>query len=221
MVESAQFDDDRVNFHRVNRFGSAPDRPGGIVASPLDKAIAINGYDEKYDGCSCYEDIDLTARLERAGVRWVRDDAVVATAHAHGPRLGQPRCALLVWMLAEARRQSGGPDALLANIPWTAAELAAFTTCGRELTPPRCWRTTRNEPPVGEYGGQCDYDPDVVWDLEHEDTGAERALRTAYRFEPEVVREIRTTYETQPWFSLAMARRDGVNSPQPQPQAKE
>lgn len=189
--------------------------PGGIISYPLDKAIAINGYDEKYDGCSCYEDIDLTARLELAGVQWARDELVVATAHAHGPRLGQPRCALLVWMLAEARRQTNASDALRGNVPWTADELAAFATCGRELNPPRCWRTVRNEPPVGEYGGQCDYDPDVVWDLEHEDTEAERAVRTAYRFEPEVVREIRTTYEAVPWFDLATARQHGVNSPQP------
>lgn len=190
--------------------------PGGIVSYPLAAAIAINGYDEKYDGCSCYEDIDLTARLELAGVSWARDEAVVATAHTHGPRTGQPQCALLVWFLTEARRGAGGPDALRGNTPWTPAELAAFGTCGRELTPPRCWRTVRNEPPVGEYGGQCDYDPDVVWSLEHEDTEVERAEREAYLFEPEVVREIRTTYETHPWFDLAMARRDSVNSPQPQ-----
>ena len=189
--------------------------PGGIVAYPLHTAIAINGYDEKYDGCSCYEDIDLTARLELAGVQWVRDEAVVATAHAHSPRLGQPQCALLVWMLNEARRAAGAPDALRANVPWTAEELAAFGTCGRELTPPHCWRTVRNEPPVGEYGGQCDYDPDVVWSLEHEDTEAERIEREAYLFEPEGVREIRTTYETTPWLDLATMRQQGVISPQP------
>jgi hypothetical protein len=195
--------------------------PGGIVSYPLATAIAINGYDEKYDGCSCYEDIDLTARLELAGVSWTHDDAVVATAHAHGPRTGQPRCALLVWLLNEARRQTNAPDALRANVPWTTAELAAFTTCGRELPSPRCWRTVRNEPPVGEYGGQCDYDPDVTWDPEHDETEAERAVRAAYRFEPEVVRAIRTAYETQNWFDLAMARQDSVNSPSTQPQAKE
>jgi len=198
-----------------NRLVDTTYHPGGIVSYPLHTAIAINGYDEKYDGCSCYEDIDLTARLELAGVQWVHDEAVVATAHPHGPRVGQPRCALLVWMLAEARRAACGPDALQANAPWTPEELAAFTTCGRELTPPRCWRTVRNEPPVGEYGGQCDYDPDVVYDPEHDDTETERALRAAYRFEPEAVREIRTTYETQPWLNLALARQQGVNSPQP------
>jgi glycosyltransferase involved in cell wall biosynthesis len=182
--------------------------PGGIVAYPLDKAIEINGYDEKYDGASSYEDIDFTARLELAGVQWVRDEAVSATLHApHGDRVGQPRCSLLIWMLAETRRAAG--------VPWTAAELAAFTSCGRELTPPRCWRNVQHDPRVGLYGGQCDYDDDLVIEPEKESESV-RALRAAYRFEPEVVRTICTTYETRDWFDLAMARQQGVNSPEPQ-----
>jgi len=196
------------------------DHPGGILAYPLATAIAINGYDERYDGSSCFEDIDFSARLERAGVRWVRDEAVVATCHAlHAPRLAQPKCALLVWLLNEARRASGDAGSLEANLPWSDAELAAFGTCGRELNPPRCWRMVRHGPPVGEYGGQCDYDEELDFPPEIENETA-RMVRTSLRVEPETVRAIRTAYETRPWLDLATARREnGVDSPQTEDRA--
>ena len=184
---------------------AAGDHPGGIVSYPLAAAVAVNGYDERYDGAAAYEDVDFTTRLERAGVHWARDDEVVATGYLHAPRRAQPKCALLVWLLSEERRRRGGPDALRGNVPWTPAELDAFATCGRERRPPRCWRTVRTDPRVGEYGGQCDYDEDLVFDPEHE-TEAARAVRVGYQQEPAVVRLIRTTYETRPWLDLAAER---------------
>jgi hypothetical protein len=196
---------------REQRFGApwhfdTGHHPGGIVAYPLDRALAINGYDERYDGCGAYEDIDFTARLELAGVTWVRDDAVVATLHApHAQRPAQPKCGLLVWLLNRARRQAGSDGALLGNQPWTSDELCAFETCGRAAQPPCCRYTLQHDPRVGTYGGQCDYGDNLNGD-ETDEPAAARAVRLGYQTEPPAVRRVRTTYETQPWLSLAAAR---------------
>ena len=196
---------------REQRFGApwgldTGHHPGGIVSYPLDRAIAINGYDERYDGAAAYEDFDFTARLELAGVRWVRDEAVVASLRApHGARSTQPKCGLLVWTMNHERRACGGVDALRANLPWTADELHSFETCGRQKNPPRCWRTVRTVARVGEIGGQCDYGDNLNADEDDEPESA-RTARLALRVEPEAVRSIRTGYETRPWFDLAAER---------------
>jgi len=196
---------------REQRFGApwhfdTGHHPGGIVTYPLDRAIAINGVDERYDGCAAYEDIDFTARLELAGVTWTRDEEVVASLHApHARRHSQPKCGMLVWLLNRARRQASGALALQANQPWTLDELHAFETCGREANPPCCRYTLQHDPHVGEYGGRCDYGDNLDGD-EDDEPEELRAIRLGYRTEPEAVRRIRTTYETRPWFDLACAR---------------
>jgi hypothetical protein len=193
---------------REQRFGApwgfdCGHHPGGIIAYPLDRAIAINGYDERYDGAAAYEDFDFSARLELAGVSWVRDDDVVATLHApHAARRAQPKCGLLVWCLNRARRATGE---LRGNAPWTVEELHEFTNCGRELASPICWRTLRHDPHIGTFGGQCDYGENLNAD-EDAELPELKALRLGLRIEPEAVRSIRTNYETRPWFDLTAER---------------
>jgi hypothetical protein len=106
---------------------AAAEPVGGLCAYPLATAVALNGWDERYDGCSG-GDVDFTLRLRLAGVRLVRNPAVAATGHDHGTRTApHPRCWRVVDALGAARRAAG---ALRACAPWTAAELAAFAACG-------------------------------------------------------------------------------------------
>lgn len=101
---------------------------GGVCCYPLAAAVAVNGWDERFDGCSG-GDIDFTARLRAAGVAFVRDPAVAVTGWDHGARAwAHPRCWRLALHLAERRRADGD---LRANAPWTAAELAAWAACAR------------------------------------------------------------------------------------------
>ena len=101
---------------------------GGLCAFPLAAAVALNGWDERFDGCSG-GDVDFTWRLRLAGVRLARHPDVAATGHDHGGRAAaHPRCWRVVCALGDARRAAG---ALRACEPWTAAERAAFATCGQ------------------------------------------------------------------------------------------
>ena len=191
----------------VQRFrapGMSDDLPGGILAFPLAAAVGINGVCERYDGCAGYEDVDFSRRLSAVGVEWARDDPDAhVVGHQHEPRLAQPRCGLLVWLLNEARRAAGGARALLGCEPWSADELAALEGCGRELDPPRCARTVKHDPRVGEYGGQCDYDEDLAFEQESEPT---RAARVGLRRPSALVKLVQRTYEARPWLDLAAER---------------
>lgn len=101
---------------------------GGVCAYPLAVAVAINGWDERFDGCSG-GDVDFTWRLRAAGVAFVHDAEVAVAGHPHGGRTAtHPRCWRVALDLAERRRAAGR---LRANAPWTAAELAAWASCGR------------------------------------------------------------------------------------------
>ena len=193
----------------VQRFrapGMSDDLPGGILAFPLAAAVGINGVCERYDGCAGYEDVDFARRLSAVGVEWARDDPDAhVVGHRHAPRGAQPRCGLLVWLLNEARRARGGARALLGCEPWSADELAALEGCGRELEPPRCARTVKHDPRVGEWGGQCDYDEDLVFDPDQESERARR-MRVGFRHPSELVKLIQRTYEARPWLDLAAER---------------
>ncbi len=136
---------------------------GGILAYPLEAAIAINGMDERFDGGSC-GDIDFFARLRlhmqaTSTGRFVSDPGVAVVGYGHGGRtLAHPRCERLGWFLAQRRWER----TLCANEPWSAAELETWVTCGRELTPRVCTLS----------GAPCDYhepEPEAVG-----------AIRTAY-----------------------------------------
>lgn len=193
---------------RPQRFrapGLADDLPAGILAFPLDVAVRVNGFCERYDGCSGYEDVDFSRRMTLAGVRWWREDPdAYVVGHKHEPRLAQPRCGLLHWLLAEERRAAGGPRALLGCEPWSAAELAALATCGRQLDRPVCHRTVREHPGVGRYGGQCDYDEEL--DFGTDESARARAVRVAFRRPSDFVQHVQRTYESRPWFDLAAER---------------
>ena len=118
---------------------------GGLCAYPLAAAVALNGWDERFDGGSG-GDVDFSARLRLHGVRLARDPTVVATGHDHGGRqAAHPRCWRIVGALGEQRRARGE---LCANAPWTVPELEAFATCGRGERV--CWYT----------GFACEYNDD-------------------------------------------------------------
>ena len=105
------------------------DNVGGMVSFPLADAIAINGWDERFDGCRLSEDVDTNRRLMKHGVRFWRDDDVWMQGLYHAPsRAKHLRCPILVMELSERRR---GRGELRGNVPWSADELAMFETCGR------------------------------------------------------------------------------------------
>lgn len=102
---------------------------GGLTSYPLAAAVAINGWDERFDGGKGGEDCDFFDRLRRSGVRFVRDAEVAAVGHPHdGRQLLHPQCHKLVCELGLRRRLAGR---LRANEPWTHDELDAFENCGR------------------------------------------------------------------------------------------
>lgn len=55
------------------------------VSAPLDKVLEVNGFDETYHGGSGLDDVDLGARLYRAGVKFAIDTSctVYHIDHAH------------------------------------------------------------------------------------------------------------------------------------------
>ena len=112
---------------------------GGLTSYPLAAALAVNGWDERFDGGSG-GDIDFFDRTRRWGVAYVRDALVVATGFGHGPRTApHPRCWRLVWDISLARRAT----TLRGNDPWSQADLERWRTCGRDrgmckLTRGRC-----------------------------------------------------------------------------------
>ena len=117
---------------------------GGILSYALKDAIAVNGWDERFDGGSG-GDIDFFDRLRRHGVEFITDDGVAVVGHGHGTRtLSHPRCWRLNWNLAQKRRGS----TLRGNEPWTPDEMQTWTTCGRQELPRVC----------SVSGGACDYD---------------------------------------------------------------
>jgi hypothetical protein len=130
---------------------------GGLTSYPLTIAVAINGWDERFDGSSG-GDCDFFDRCRRSGVRFVRDGEVMALGHPHGVRqLAHPRCEKLVCDVGLNRR---GDGLLRANEPWTHAELDAFEHCGR------------NENDCALTGFTCDYtEPEGM---------RERAIRLEY-----------------------------------------
>lgn len=106
------------------------DLAGGVCSYPLWAAVALNGWDERYDGASG-EDVDYTFRLRLIGVKMVRHPDVTVIGHDHGPRrVDHPRCCTIVGALGDARRAAGQ---LQSNEPWGEAELTAFDpqVCGR------------------------------------------------------------------------------------------
>lgn len=119
---------------------------GGMLVFPLEAALQVNGYDERFDGCDRYEDVDFFDRLRRRGVPFVYDPSVYVVGYAHGPRTTRTlRCAHVPWQLALERRATS----LRANEPWTADELQRFESCGRNN--PRSRRCL-------VAGGMCEYD---------------------------------------------------------------
>lgn len=101
---------------------------GGLTSYSLSIAVAINGWDERFDGSSG-GDCDFFDRCRRSGIRFVRDSEVAAVGYSHGGRhLSHPRCEKLVCELG-LRRRNG--SLLRGNEPWTHAELDAFDHCGR------------------------------------------------------------------------------------------
>jgi len=108
---------------------------GGITSYPLAAAIAVNGWDERFDGGSG-GDVDFFARLRLYGGEFVTDEAVAVVGHWDGGRtLALPRCDRLSIELGVRRRKAG---ALRANEPWTAEEIRAWKNCGRAASPRIC-----------------------------------------------------------------------------------
>jgi hypothetical protein len=117
---------------------------GGIFSYPIDAAVAINGWDERFDGGSG-GDIDMTRRLRLHGVRFSHHPGVAVTGHSHGSRTrSHLRCWRLGWDIARKRY----PTSILGNQPWSAGELERWDSCGREKDPRVCCLT----------GLGCDYD---------------------------------------------------------------
>ena len=62
--------------------------PYGFVSFPIDRAVAINGYDElRFDGARGLEDMNFARRLMHHGLKFVMDQRIMATLHDH---LGYP-----------------------------------------------------------------------------------------------------------------------------------
>ena len=102
---------------------------GGMTSYPLAAAIAINGWDERFDGCRLSEDVDFGRRLMKHGVQFWRDEHCYVTGYYHAPsRAKHLKCPPLVMELSERRRARGE---LRGNVPWSAEELEMFETCGR------------------------------------------------------------------------------------------
>lgn len=57
--------------------------PQGCMAFPLDAAIAINGYDERFDGARGLEDMNFPRRLMLRGVPFVMDRSITIRRHDH------------------------------------------------------------------------------------------------------------------------------------------
>lgn len=62
--------------------------PYGFISFPIDRAIAVNGYDElHFDGARGLEDMNFARRLMQNGLAFVMDQRIMATLHDH---LGYP-----------------------------------------------------------------------------------------------------------------------------------
>lgn len=111
---------------------------GGDTAYPRALAVRLGGHEERFVGCLGLEDWEFSRRMTRNGGRFVRDThrALRVTCYKQirhdAPRRSRVdtlRCPYAVDLLVR--------DQARANRPWTAAELACFTS-------PLCTFLTKN-----------------------------------------------------------------------------
>jgi len=115
---------------------------GGILSYPRERALAVGGHEERFDGAMALEDWEFSARL---GVSFYMDAAARVALHLHeGRRRLSFRCCHAVWALL--RRQPRG------NVPWTEEQRVAFG----EWCP---YAGERDGPNLhcGVNGGMCDH----------------------------------------------------------------
>lgn len=133
---------------------------GGLVAYPVELALAMGGHDRRFDGCRSHEDWEFSRRLGRAGCQFITDGSMRIVLHPHRripPRIF--RCADLVYALLK--------DSEHANEPWRPEQMRALTgpcPCGlpSRTNQPQC--TVRNghcrfRDPVTDQGRQT---PDAI-----------------------------------------------------------
>jgi len=88
------------------------DRPetvmlSGIMAAPMDAILRANGYDEHFDGCKAFEDMDFLARIVRIGCPVVLDPIVSVCRHNHLDydhtvmKKREQRCARATWEISK------------------------------------------------------------------------------------------------------------------------
>lgn len=106
----------------------------GFCAVPLEAILAVNGWDEMFDGSQGIEDADFGVRLQQAGYRVALDRAHVVRLGEHStawdPRIFPPGVAQVIKCCQSTWRIQLGRGHVRANEhPWTVAEWAKMTPC--------------------------------------------------------------------------------------------
>jgi hypothetical protein len=121
--------------------GGNPQAPHGqgFMAFPLDAALALNGYDEMFDGARGLEDMDFGARLQRSGQHILLDTNHRVGLYAMGPwtakHFEQSSTQGVIKCSQTTYRVRGTKEVRANSRPWTPEEWALVTPRCTHLAP--------------------------------------------------------------------------------------